>query len=112
MAKRDGRLVDVDDNAIALYTLETGAVGTMHVSWTNYGAEDNSTKLYCQNGVLRLYDDPAYSLIVEKKDGTVVPYQLDQLTSNKEQTSGGRTSSHFSSDWTRTRSRYCPGGTL
>lgn len=88
----DGRLVDVDDNAIALYTLETGAVGTMHVSWTNYGAEDNSTKLYCQNGVMRMYDDPTYSLIVEKKDGTVVPYQLDQLTSNKEQTSGGRTS--------------------
>ena len=29
---------------------------------------------------------------MEKKDGTVVPYQLDQLTSNKEQTSGGRTS--------------------
>lgn len=88
----DGRLVDVDDNAIALYTLESGAVGTMHVSWTNYGAEDNSTKLYCKNGVLRLYDDPRYSLIVEKRDGTVVPYELDQLTSNKEQTSGGRTS--------------------
>ena len=88
----DGKLVDVDDNAIALYTLESGAVGTMHVSWTNYGAEDNSTKLYCEKGVLRLYDDPRYSLIVEKRDGTVVPYELDQLTSNKEQTSGGRTS--------------------
>lgn len=88
----DGKLVDVDDNAIALYTLETGAVGTMQVSWTNYGTEDNSTKLYCQNGVLRMYDDPVYSLIVEKKDGTVTPYELDRLTSNKEQTGGKRTS--------------------
>lgn len=88
----DGQLVDVDDNAIALYTLENGAVGTMHVSWTNYGAEDNSTKIYCQGGVLRMYDDPRYSLILERKDGTVVPYQLDQLTSNKDQTSGERTS--------------------
>ena len=88
----DGRPIDVDDNAIAIYTLENGAVGTMHVSWTNYGEENNSTKLYCRNGVIRLYDDPKYSLIVEKRDGTVVPYALDQLTSNKDQTSGGRTS--------------------
>lgn len=87
----DGRLIDVDDNAFAIYTLENGVVGTMHVGWTNYGAENNSTKLYCKNGVIRLYDDPEYSLIVEKPDGTVVPYELDKLTSNKEQTTGGRT---------------------
>lgn len=88
----DGSFIDVDDNAIAIYTLENGAVGTMNVSWTNYGREDNSTKLYCQGGVIRFYDDSEYSLIVEKKDGTVVPYALDQLTSNKEQTNGERTS--------------------
>lgn len=87
----DGRLIDVDDNAFAIYTLENGAVGSMHVGWTNYGAENNSTKLYCTNGVVRLYDDPEYSLIVEKRDGTVVPYALDKLTSNKDQTTGGRT---------------------
>ena len=87
----DGRLIDVDDNAFAIYTLENGVSGTMHVGWTNYGAENNSTKLYCKNGVIRLYDDPNYSLIVEKPDGTVVPYELDKLTSNKEQTTGGRT---------------------
>ena len=88
----DGRLIDVDDNAFAIYTLEDGVVGTMHVGWTNYGAENNSTKLYCKNGVILLYDDPEYSLIVEKPDGTVIPYELDKLTSNKEQTTGGRTS--------------------
>ena len=88
----DGSLIAVDDNALALYTLESGVVGTMSVSWTNYGQEDNSTKLYCQGGVIRMYDDPKYSLIVEKKDGSVIPYELDQLTSNKDQTSGGRTS--------------------
>ena len=88
----DGTPISVDDNAYAIYTLEDGTVGTMHVSWTNYGVEDNSTKVYMQGGVLRMYDDPRYSLIVEKKDGTVTPYELDLLTSNKEQTSGGRTS--------------------
>ncbi len=88
----DGKPIDVDDNAIALYTLEGGAVGTMSVSWTNYGREKNFTRLYCQNGVIRMYDDPRYSLIIEKRDGTVVPYELDKLTSNKEQTGGARTS--------------------
>ncbi len=88
----DGTPITVDDNAICTYTLESGAIGTMTVGWTNYGQEDNSTKIYCEGGVIRLYDDPRYSLIVEKRDGDVVPYELDQLTSNKEQTTGGRTS--------------------
>lgn len=87
----DGRPIEVDDNAMAIYKNEDGVLGTMHVGWTNYGQEDNSTKLYCQGGVIRMYDDPEYSLIVEKKDGTVDKYDLDKLTSNKDQTSGGRT---------------------
>ena len=53
----DGTAIDVDDNAIAIYTLENGAVGVLCVSWTNYGAEVNATQIYCTNGVLRLYDD-------------------------------------------------------
>ena len=88
----DGRPITVDDNAYAIYTMEDGVVGTMHVSWTNYGNENNSTKMYMEGGVLRMYDDPMYSLIGEKRDGEVIPYELDLLTSNKEQTSGGRTS--------------------
>lgn len=88
----DGSPISVDDNAIAIYTLENGAVGTMHVSWTNYGKEDNSTIIYMEGGKIRCYDDEKYSLIVEKSDGTEIKYLLDMLTSNKEQTSGGRTS--------------------
>ena len=88
----DGAPIPVEDNALALYTLENGALGTMHVSWTDYGAEDNSTRIYCTGGALRLYDDPEASLIVELPDGSVTRHQLDRLTSNKDQTSGGRTS--------------------
>ena len=33
-----------------------------------------------------MYDEPKYSLSVEKRDGEVSPYELDLLTSNKEQT--------------------------
>ena len=88
----DGTPVSVDDNAICTYVLENGALGTMTVSWTNYGTEDNSTRLYCTEGVIRMYDDPEASLIVEKRDGTVERFALDQLTSNKDQTGGKRTS--------------------
>lgn len=88
----DGRPIEVDDNAMAIYKNQDGVIGTMHAGWTNYGQEDNSTKLYCQGGVIRMYDDPEHSLIVEKKDGTIDKYDLDKLTSNKDQTSGGRTS--------------------
>ena len=87
----DGTAIDVDDNAIAIYTLENGAVGVLYVSWTNYGAEVNATQIYCTNGVLRLYDDAESSLIVERS-GEVEKLALDHLTSNKDQTSGGRTS--------------------
>lgn len=87
----DGSAISVDDNALAIYTLESGAVGVLYVSWTNYGTEVNSTQIYCTKGVLRLYDDPEFSLIVEKS-GEVEKLALDHLTSNKDQTSGGRTS--------------------
>ena len=88
----DGTPIAVDDNALCIYRTQSGAIGQLHVSWTNYGVEDNSTRIYGTEGVLRLYDDPECSLILEKRDGTVQRLKLDLLTSNKEQTSGGRTS--------------------
>lgn len=88
----DGTPISVDDNALCLYETESGIRGTMHVSWTFYGQEDNSTRIYGTKGILRIYDDPQYSIIWEKTDGTVERMSLDQMTSNKEQTSGGRTS--------------------
>lgn len=86
----DGTPISVEDNAVCLYTTHSGVTGTMHVSWTFYGREDNSTRIYGTEGVLRLYDDPDYSLILEKKDGTSLKQQLGRLASNKEQTSGSR----------------------
>ncbi|MEG0269333.1 MAG: Gfo/Idh/MocA family oxidoreductase [Clostridia bacterium] len=87
----DGKPVDVDDNALCLYATDQGVTGQMHVSWTNYGAENNSTQIYGTKGVLRLYDDAEYSLILERRDGSIEKRQLDEMTSNKQQTSGQRT---------------------
>ena len=59
----DDELISVDDNAICIYEMESGILGTMTVSWTYYGAEDNSTVLYGKKGIMRIYDDPAHSMV-------------------------------------------------
>ena len=86
----DGGLIDVDDNALCIYRTQSGALGQMHVSWTNYGAEDNATRIYTTKGVVRLYDDPEYSFIFDRLDGESLRLKLDEMTTNEKQTEGLR----------------------
>jgi sugar/nucleoside kinase (ribokinase family) len=88
----DGQPISVDDNALCVMRLKKGGMGVLRASWTNYGQEDNSTRIYGTKGVLRVYDDPRQSLILEKRDGTVERFELDHITTNEEQTSGHRRS--------------------
>lgn len=85
----DGQLIGVDDNAICIYRLSGGAIGTMTASWTFYGAEDNSTVLYGTKGILRIYDDPNYSLKLITADGEKVLYELEAIQTNDNQTKSG-----------------------
>lgn len=89
--KRDasGELISVDDNALCVYEMDGGTVGTMTVSWTYYGAEDNSTVLYGTEGILHIYDDPEHSLYLVKKNGETVYYDADTIQTNDNQTSSG-----------------------
>lgn len=87
-----GELIDVEDNASCLIEMSSGVQGVVQVSWTFNAGEENSTRIYGTEGVMRLYDDPKYSLIIEEKSGAVIKMQLDSLTSNEEQNTGGRTS--------------------
>ena len=50
----DGSPVDVEDNAICLYRMKNGVIGTMCASWTYYGEEDNSTVIYGTEGIMKL----------------------------------------------------------
>ena len=84
-----GELIGVDDNAVCIYKMESGAIGTMTASWTYYGAEDNTTVIYGTKGIMRLYDDPKYSVKVIYADGTETDYQIDQIQTNDNQTSSG-----------------------
>lgn len=89
--KRDasGALIGVDDNAISIYRLSGGAVGSMSASWTFYGAEDNSTVLYGTKGIMRIYEDPAHSIKVVSREGQVTYYDTDQIQTNDNQTKSG-----------------------
>ena len=85
----DGTPIGVDDNAVCIYGLDGGCVGTMTASWTNYGAENNSTVLYGTQGVMHIYEDPAFSIVVEKRGGGRICYALDQIQTNDSQSKSG-----------------------
>lgn len=84
-----GNPVGVDDNAVCIYRLSGGAIGTMTASWTYYGAEDNSTVLYGTKGIMRIYDDPEYAVRLVKPGGEAVLYQVGQIQTNDNQTGSG-----------------------
>ncbi|WP_455136828.1 Gfo/Idh/MocA family protein [Thermophilibacter sp.] len=85
----EGNLVGVDDNALVIYEMSGGAVGTMTASWTYYGPEDNSTVLYGTEGVMRVYDDPAHSIVIDRRDGERELYDVEAIQTNDNQTASG-----------------------
>ena len=85
----EGQLIGVDDNAICIYRMSGGAVGSMTASWTYYGAEDNSTVLYGTKGIMRIYDDSKHAIVVLDKDGTRTEYDVEAIQTNDNQTSSG-----------------------
>jgi len=84
-----GNLISVDDNAFCIYRLSGGAMGTMTASWTHYGAEDNSTVFYGTKGIMRIDDDPAFSIKVTTREGDKILYQADRIQTNDNQTKSG-----------------------
>ena len=88
-SRSDGQRIDLDDNAVCICEMDDGATGTLTMSWTCYGPEENSTVIYGTDGVMRIYDDPASSLIVDNKDGNRIIHQTDKIATNESQTKSG-----------------------
>ncbi|WP_121614431.1 Gfo/Idh/MocA family protein [Mesobacillus foraminis] len=82
---------DVDDNAVCVLKTESGIIGTLAASWAYVGKEDNSTIIYGEKAILRLEDDPSYSLVAQFTTGEVINYQLGKIQSNAD---GGQNNSH------------------
>lgn len=85
----DGSPITVDDNAMCIYRLDGGCIGTMCASWTNYGPESNATVLYGTRGVMRIYDDPNHAIVVHPTGGAVRYYDVEEIQTNDRQTRSG-----------------------
>lgn len=81
----------IDDNAVCILKTESGIIGTLAASWAYTAESDNSTIIYGEKAILRLEDDPKYSLIVQYTMGEVVKYELGAIQTNEE---GGQHTSH------------------
>ncbi len=81
----DGSPIEVDDNSVEILTFRNGAFGTVTTSWTCYGTEFNQTNIFCEKGVLKLYSDPEYSLIIVRSDGREEKLALDRIQQNSDE---------------------------
>jgi predicted dehydrogenase len=85
----DGKLVELDDNAYLTMKTTGGIVGSMILSWTNYGVEENYTVLMCQKGTLSLGTDPTWGAIVEYRNGERELHKVGEMSTNVKQVASG-----------------------
>ena len=86
----NGKPIKLDDNAFLTLKTESGAIGTITISWTNYGRpNDNNTILYCERGVLCIGDDPEFGVVAYYRDGGSEYHKVGELATNTRQTDSG-----------------------
>ena len=85
----DGQLIELDDNAYLTLKTSEGAIGSMIFSWTNYGAEENYTVIYCEKGALSIGADPEYGVILDYRNGDREMHKVGEMASNVKQVASG-----------------------
>jgi len=85
----DGSPIDVSDNMVCILKTKRKTIGTLTVSWTHYGTEDNSTTLYCEKGIMKIYADPTYQVQLSNIDGQETFHKVGKIQTNDEQSNSG-----------------------
>lgn len=85
----NGKPIEVCDNLVCSMMTQKGRIGNAAFSWTYYGEEDNSTVVYCEKGIMKIYHDDEYQLQLIMKSGEKVNYQLEAIQTNDYQVSSG-----------------------
>ncbi|MBI1368357.1 MAG: gfo/Idh/MocA family oxidoreductase [Planctomycetes bacterium] len=85
----DGKLIGLDDNAYLTLKTDKGVVGSMILSWTNYGAEENYTVVYCTKGVVSIGTDPAFGVVVNYRNGDMEKHKVGEMATNEKQVASG-----------------------
>jgi len=77
--KRDanGNFVDVYDNAVCILETKSGVMGTLNLSYCNYGPMENGVYIYCENGVLRVHNSADCAVEVIMKSGERACYYTE-----------------------------------
>ncbi len=84
------RKIDVDDTAFLSVKTDKGVIGTINISWTNYGRfEDNGTIIYCEEGVILIGTDPQFGVVVNYADGTKEFHKTGAIATNDKQVGSG-----------------------
>lgn len=89
--KRDslGNPISVDDNARCIFYTRKGVLITLNVGWTCYGEEENGTTLYCEGGVVKIFENPDFSIVLTRKNGDKEYYQTGKMQTNDSQMNSG-----------------------
>ncbi len=84
-----GRLIPLDDNAYITLKSRSGVVGSMNISWTNYGGEDNGTTVFCSGGVIKVGKHKDFGVVVEYRNGERECHQVGAVSTNTRQVASG-----------------------
>lgn len=85
----NGEFIEIEDTAISMFRMKNGLPGYMNVSWCNYGSEDNSTVIYCENGVMKIFGDFPEDMVLEMRDGSKITYKVGGIATNTNQLRSG-----------------------
>ncbi len=86
---RDGKLINLDDNALITMKSESGVCGVMTISWTNYGVESNDTVIRCEKGSLTLDGTREFGVSVRYRNGQEEQYKVGAVSTNTKQVGSG-----------------------
>ena len=86
--KDKGKPIDVEDNAVCLIRGKGGVMGTITASWS-YKKEDNSTTLYCDDGVMTLFGPTGHDIAVMYADGSREFHDITGIQTNARQSDSG-----------------------
>lgn len=84
-----GRLIPLDDNAFITLKTRSGVIGSMNISWTNYGGGDNGTTIFCSGGVIKIDRHPDFGVIVEYRNGEREFHKVGAMSTNTKQVPSG-----------------------
>ncbi len=91
LAKKNekGEPITVEDNAVCILKMESGAVGQLTASWTYTAAEDNITIIYGTKGQMVLGANPDFPVEVMLANGEQAKYKVGAVATNNVQVASG-----------------------